>query len=85
VGSWRRSNRNEATIAIALGLSALLSVWLAFGTVPTGALLTLLGSGFGVGVAGPNRDLLVPVSVREARFTIRNVPVAQQQFAFQSR
>jgi hypothetical protein len=35
-------------------------VWLAFGTVPTGSLLTLLGAvGFGVGAAGPNRDLLV--------------------------
>jgi MFS family permease len=55
-----RSQRNEATIAIALGLSAALSVWLALGTVPPWALIGLLVSmGFGVGVAGPSRDLLV--------------------------
>jgi MFS family permease len=55
-----RVERNETTVGIALGASALLSIWLAFGTVPTWSLLGVLaGIGFGAGVAGPNRDLLV--------------------------
>jgi FSR family fosmidomycin resistance protein-like MFS transporter len=55
-----RVERNEAAVGIAFGISALLSIWLALGTVPTGSLLGLLAlMGFGLGVAGPNRDLLV--------------------------
>jgi FSR family fosmidomycin resistance protein-like MFS transporter len=55
-----RVERNETTVGIALGISACLSIWLAFGTVPAWSLLGLLAAmGFGVGVAGPNRDLLV--------------------------
>jgi MFS transporter, FSR family, fosmidomycin resistance protein len=55
-----RSRNNEATIALALGVSAVLAVWLAVGGVPTWGLMGLLAMmGFGGGVAGPNRDLLV--------------------------
>jgi MFS family permease len=63
-----RFERTDATIGIALGASALLSVWLALGTVPGWGLLGLLAlMGFGVGVAGPNRDLLVRRAAK-ARF-----------------
>jgi MFS family permease len=47
-------------MALALGASAVFSVWLALGSAPTGSLMGLLAlMGFGVGVAGPSRDLLV--------------------------
>ena len=55
-----RSQHNDTTIALALGLSAALALWLALGPVATWALAGLLAMmGFGVGVAGPSRDLLV--------------------------
>jgi FSR family fosmidomycin resistance protein-like MFS transporter len=55
-----RWQHTDTTIALALGLSAVLAVWLALGTVPSWALAGLLAMmGFGVGVAGPSRDLLV--------------------------
>jgi MFS family permease len=55
-----RFKQNEITIALALGLSALLSIWLAVGMAPGWALPALLAAmGFGVGLAGPSRDLLV--------------------------
>jgi MFS family permease len=55
-----RSQHNDTTIALALGLSAALAVWLALGAVPSWSLTGLLAMmGFGVGVAGPSRDLLV--------------------------
>jgi MFS transporter, FSR family, fosmidomycin resistance protein len=58
IASRRRSS--ETTIAGALGVSAALAVWLALGGVPNWALMGLLAlMGFGVGVAGPSRDLLV--------------------------
>jgi len=55
-----RTDRNETVVAAALGAAALLSIWLAFGAVPGWALLGVLAlMGFGAGVAGPSRDLLV--------------------------
>jgi MFS family permease len=55
-----RSNRNERVIAVALALAALMALLLAAAAVPTTLLLPLMiVMGFGVGLAGPNRDLLV--------------------------
>jgi MFS family permease len=55
-----RSERNERVIAIALGLAAVMALLLASGWVPSSLLLPLMAiMGFGVGTAGPNRDLLV--------------------------
>jgi len=55
-----RSEHNERLIAAALGLSAVTAVALATGAVAVWMLLPLMVVlGFGVGVAGPNRDLLV--------------------------
>jgi MFS family permease len=55
-----RSNRNDRVIAIALSLAALMALLLASAAVPTIMLLPLMiVMGFGVGLAGPNRDLLV--------------------------
>jgi FSR family fosmidomycin resistance protein-like MFS transporter len=55
-----RSQRNERVIALALGLAAVMALLLASGWVPSGLLLPLMAvMGFGVGSAGPNRDLLV--------------------------
>jgi MFS family permease len=55
-----RSERNERLIAAALGLAATTAVVLASGAAAVWMLLPLMVvMGFGVGVAGPNRDLLV--------------------------
>jgi len=55
-----RSERNERIIALALGLAAVMALLLASGLVPPALLLPLMAvMGFGVGTAGPNRDLLV--------------------------
>lgn len=55
-----RSEHNERLIAAALGLSAATAIALATGAVAVWMLLPLMVVlGFGVGVAGPNRDLLV--------------------------
>jgi MFS family permease len=55
-----RSSRNDRVIAIALSLAALMALLLASAAVPTVMLLPLMiVMGFGVGLAGPNRDLLV--------------------------
>jgi MFS transporter, FSR family, fosmidomycin resistance protein len=55
-----RTRRSEAAIAVTLGAAALMSAWLALGTVPVWLLGVLLAvMGFGVGCAGPSRDLLV--------------------------
>jgi MFS family permease len=55
-----RSNRNDRVIAVALSLAAFMALLLATGAVPTALLLPLMiVMGFGVGLAGPNRDLLV--------------------------
>ena len=55
-----RSEHNEWLIAGALGLSAVTAVALATGAVAVWMLLPLMVVlGFGVGIAGPNRDLLV--------------------------
>ena len=55
-----RSDHNERMIAGALGLAAATAIVLASGQVATVLLLPLMVlMGFGVGVAGPNRDLLV--------------------------
>lgn len=55
-----RSEHNEWLIAAALGLAATMAVIVASGMPPAVLLLPLMVlMGFGVGVAGPNRDLLV--------------------------
>jgi len=55
-----RFRDSDATIALALGLSALLSAWLALGAVPRWSLIACLAlMGFGIGTSGPSRDLLV--------------------------
>jgi len=55
-----RSEHNERLFAASLGLSAVTAVALATGAVAVWMLLPLMVVlGFGVGVAGPNRDLLV--------------------------
>jgi MFS transporter, FSR family, fosmidomycin resistance protein len=55
-----RSEHNERLIAAALGLAAVTAVLLASGGTAVALLLPLMAlMGFGVGVAGPNRDLLV--------------------------
>ena len=55
-----RSEHNERVIGIALGLAATTAIVLASGTAAAWMLLPLMAiMGFGVGVAGPNRDLLV--------------------------
>jgi predicted MFS family arabinose efflux permease len=55
-----RNERNDRVIAIALALAAVMALLLASGAMPTATLLPLLiAMGFGVGMAGPNRDLLV--------------------------
>jgi sugar phosphate permease len=51
---------NERVIAVALGAAALFAVVLATGALPSILVLpTMALMGFGVGVAGPSRDLLV--------------------------
>lgn len=55
-----RTSGNDRLIALALGLAALVALGLASGAVAGGLVLPLmLLMGLGVGVAGPNRDLLV--------------------------
>jgi len=55
-----RSEHNERVIALALGLAAVMALLLASGWVSSALLLPMMViMGFGVGTAGPNRDLLV--------------------------
>jgi len=55
-----RSEQNERLIAVALGLAATTATVIATGAAAAWMLLPLMTvMGFGVGVAGPNRDLLV--------------------------
>jgi MFS family permease len=55
-----RSEHNERVIALALGLAAAMALLLASGWVSSSLLLPMMVvMGFGVGTAGPNRDLLV--------------------------
>ncbi len=55
-----RKQNGERVIAVALGLAATMALLLASGWVPAAALLPLMAiMGFGVGSAGPSRDLLV--------------------------
>ena len=55
-----RSEHNERVIALALGLAAAMALLLASGWVSSSLLLPMMViMGFGVGIAGPNRDLLV--------------------------
>jgi MFS transporter, FSR family, fosmidomycin resistance protein len=56
----RFGDRNERLIAAALAFGALMAMVLATGAPPAMALLPLMaGMGFGVGMSGPGRDLLV--------------------------
>jgi MFS family permease len=55
-----RSEHNERVIALALGLAAAMALLLASGWASSSLLLPMMAvMGFGVGTAGPNRDLLV--------------------------
>ena len=55
-----RSEHSERVIALALGLAAVMALVLASGWLPPVLLLPLMAvMGFGVGTAGPSRDLLV--------------------------
>jgi MFS family permease len=55
-----RTAGNDRLIAMALGASALVALLLALGWAGSAAVLPLMAvMGLGVGVAGPNRDLLV--------------------------
>lgn len=55
-----RSADNDVLIARALAVSALVAVLIATGWVPGWTIVVLMAiMGFGVGIAGPNRDLLV--------------------------
>jgi MFS family permease len=54
------ADRGDRMVAAALGFAALMSAALAAGAMPSIALWPLMaGMGFGVGMAGPGRDLLV--------------------------
>ena len=54
------ADRGERLVAAALGIAAVMAGIVASGSVPTIALWPLMaGMGFGVGMAGPGRDLLV--------------------------
>jgi MFS family permease len=53
-------DRADRTVVPALGFAAIMATVLAWGEMPAAALLPLMaGIGFGVGFAGPGRDLLV--------------------------
>jgi MFS family permease len=55
-----RTNRHERTIAIAFSAAGIMSLLLATGAVPAVLAVVLMGAiGFGSGVAGPSRDLLI--------------------------
>jgi MFS transporter, FSR family, fosmidomycin resistance protein len=55
-----RSKRHERTIALAFTVSGLTAVIIGFGVVPSVLAVVLMGViGFGAGVAGPSRDLLI--------------------------
>lgn len=55
-----RVARTERTIALALGASALLLAWVGSGQVPAAmAPWLVMLSGFGTGLAGPSRDMLI--------------------------
>lgn len=55
-----RHENSDVVIAFALGLAAIVAVVLASAAVPAWSVIALMAvMGFGVGVAGPNRDLLV--------------------------
>ena len=54
------ADRADRTVAVSLGFAAVMAGVLASGSMPTLALWPLMAAmGFGVGVAGPGRDLLV--------------------------
>jgi FSR family fosmidomycin resistance protein-like MFS transporter len=55
-----RGDRQERLVAIALAVGAAIAILLASGLVPSWSLVALMGlMGFGVGFAGPSRDILV--------------------------
>ncbi|MCK6430703.1 MAG: MFS transporter [Burkholderiaceae bacterium] len=55
-----RQESSDLVIAFALGLAALVALVLASGAVPAWSVIALMAvMGLGVGIAGPNRDLLV--------------------------
>lgn len=55
-----RTTRHERTIALAFTASGLFALVIAFGIVPPLMAVVLMGAiGFGAGIAGPSRDLLI--------------------------
>lgn len=60
IGGGFVAERGDRMVAAALGLAAVMAALLAWGAMPTPALWPLMAiMGFGVGMAGPGRDLLV--------------------------
>jgi FSR family fosmidomycin resistance protein-like MFS transporter len=54
------AERGDRMVAASLGMAAVMAAILAWGSMPTFALWPLMAAmGFGVGMAGPGRDLLV--------------------------
>jgi MFS family permease len=59
------ANHHERYVAVALASSAALALLLSFGVLPGWAVLPLMAAmGFGVGLAGPSRDLLVRAATK---------------------
>ena len=55
-----KTSRHERTIALAFAVAASLAIVIAAGVVPALVAVLLMGAiGFGAGVAGPSRDLLI--------------------------
>jgi len=55
-----RTEENDRVIGLALGVSAVIALILAWGVLPGWSVIALMTCmGFGAGVAGPSRDLLV--------------------------
>jgi MFS family permease len=55
-----RGRNQDRLVALSLGFAALCAIVLATGSVPTWSLVALMAAmGFGVGFAGPSRDMLV--------------------------
>jgi MFS family permease len=58
--------RCERVVAVGFGVGALIALLLAYGAIPAVAVPVLFGAmGFGAGIAGPSRDMLVKRSTPE--------------------
>ena len=58
-------NQHERYVAAALASGAAIAVLLSFGTMPVWSVLPLMAAmGFGIGISGPSRDLLVRTATK---------------------